>query len=265
MRLQRARRGDRLVRRPAHVRVDHQREVGPEPRAHRGDALDVLRQPRTADLHLDRAEALREVALGLLEQRVEREHQVDAARIARHPRVEAAEVPPQRQAGALRGEVPQRDVDRGDREHRRAAATAVVRRPPHRLPGRGDVGRLAAGEQRREVALDGRVHRDAVDADGVGVADPLGALGVDDPHRDQLEVAHVAVRAVRQHDGQGDPVQVGADGCDRGHRGAPADGERRRVHSVTEGLAAGCPPAAQPVRCADSTPPRLADGPDTGE
>src|SRR4051812_48363053 len=44
---------DRLVSRPLHVRVDHQREVVAEVLAHVADALDVLPNIGSTDLHLD--------------------------------------------------------------------------------------------------------------------------------------------------------------------------------------------------------------------
>ncbi len=84
MRGQRARCADRHVRAPAHVGIDHQREVGPEQLAHRADPLDVLGQTLAADLHLDRPETLGEVVLGLAEQLIERELQIDAAGIGGH-------------------------------------------------------------------------------------------------------------------------------------------------------------------------------------
>ncbi len=61
-----------------------------------------------------------------------------------------------------------------------------------------DVGHLA-----RQDGVDGR----AVAADREGVADALGAVGVAQPHRVQLEGAHLAMRAVGE--------RSAAAGCDR--------------------------------------------------
>lgn len=56
---------DCLINRPCHVRVYHQRESLPEMSPHGFDTFDVLRQPLAADLHLDGAESLGEIILGL--------------------------------------------------------------------------------------------------------------------------------------------------------------------------------------------------------
>ena len=61
---------------------------------------------------------LREIVVGLAQELVERQIQVDAAGIAGHARIVAAEEAPQGQAGPLGLEIPQRDVHRRDREHR---------------------------------------------------------------------------------------------------------------------------------------------------
>jgi hypothetical protein len=92
--LQGARGTDRLVHCPAHVGIGHQREVGAQIRAHRPHAFHVFRQARTADLHLDRAEALGEVVVGLPQQCIQRKLEVDAASVARHRRVEPGEQAP---------------------------------------------------------------------------------------------------------------------------------------------------------------------------
>ena len=122
---------------------------GPRCSPHRPHALDVLAQRRAPHLHLDGAKAAREVVVGLAQQRVQREVEVDAARVAGHARVEAAEHAPERRAVTPRPQVPQRDVDGRDRQRLGAAAPAVVQRPPHRLPERLDALGVAAGEQRR--------------------------------------------------------------------------------------------------------------------
>src|SRR5262245_18395515 len=98
--------------------------------AHCAHAFVVLRELRAPDLHLDRTEALLPEAVGLLEQLLEREQHVDAAGVARHAWIVPAEHPPERLAAALRGEVPERDVDRRDRQDDRPAAPAVMERPP---------------------------------------------------------------------------------------------------------------------------------------
>ena len=71
----------------------------PSPRCSRMAAhpLDVLGELGPADLHLDGAEALGEIAVGLAQELVERQVEVDAAGVAGHLRVVAAEQAPERQ------------------------------------------------------------------------------------------------------------------------------------------------------------------------
>ena len=75
-------------------------------RAHGADALHVLVEHRTTNLHLDGAEPSREVLVGLAQERVQREVQVDAAGIARHAGIEAAQRAPERRRLPAGAEVP---------------------------------------------------------------------------------------------------------------------------------------------------------------
>ena len=93
-------------------------------------------------------------------------------------RIEAAQRAPEGYPLAPRAEIPKRDVDGRNREHLRAAATAVVERPPHGLPDLLDALGLAAGQQRSQVARDESVHGRASRPDRVGVADPHRTVGV---------------------------------------------------------------------------------------
>ena len=63
----------------------------PEMNPHGLDTLDILRQPLAADFHLDGAESLGEIILGLPQQLVEGEIEIDTAGVARHPRIKSAE------------------------------------------------------------------------------------------------------------------------------------------------------------------------------
>ena len=85
---------DRFVDAPFHIGVGHQREAIAEMGAHRFDALDILSEARAADLHLDRAKAFGEIVVGLAQQFVERQVEIDAAGVARDLGVEAAEKVP---------------------------------------------------------------------------------------------------------------------------------------------------------------------------
>ena len=80
--------------------------------SHRRDPRDVGFEIGPAGLHLDGAKAFGEIAVGLLEQRLDGEVEVDAAGIAGDARVEAAEQLVQRQFRAPRLQIPQRDVER---------------------------------------------------------------------------------------------------------------------------------------------------------
>src|SRR5690242_18913418 len=88
-----ARGSDRLVNAPAHIGVDHQRKVGAEMIAHRSDPIEILRKARPAYLHLDRAESLFEVIVGLMQQLIQRKIEIDATSVGRHARVMTAEQP----------------------------------------------------------------------------------------------------------------------------------------------------------------------------
>ena len=222
-RLQRAGGPDRLVDAPLHVGIRHQREVGAEVLAHRAHALDVLGELLAPDLHLDGAKALAEVAVGLAQKRVEGQIEVDAAGVARDAGVEAAEEVPQRQPGAAALQVPERHVEGREREHRRSAAAAVVERPPGLEPQALDVVGFLAGHDLDELAPQHRVDGAAVAPDRVGVADALGAVGVADPHRVELEGAHLAMGRIGQHLRQRDAEEAGFDRADGGH-GDPRDG-----------------------------------------
>ena len=130
--LQRARGADGFLDRPFHVGVGHQRKAVAEMFSHRLHARDVGGEIRAAHLHLDGAKALGEIVVGLPEQRLDGKIEVDAAGITGHAGVEAAEQAKQRQIGAPRLQVPQRDVERRERQHRRSAASAVMQVPTRR-------------------------------------------------------------------------------------------------------------------------------------
>jgi len=183
-------------------------------RAHGPHALDVVPQRRPSHLHLDGAKAAPEVVVRLLHERVEREIEIDAARVARHARIVAAEQPPQRRALPPRAQIPQRDVHCGDGKRGEAAPAAVVERPPHRLPQLLDALRLAAAQTRREIARDQRVHGRAAAADRVRVPDALGALRVAHASGDELEALDGAVGAVRKRRRQRNDVVVRANLAD---------------------------------------------------
>jgi len=159
-----------------------------------------------------------QVLVGLAQERVEREVEVDAAGVARHARIEAAQHAPERRALAPRAKIPERDVDGRHRERLGAAAPTVVERPPHRLPVALDEVGVASDQERRQVAGHEGVDGGAPGAHRVRVARALGALGVAHARGDQLEALDGPVRAVRQRDRQRDRVMVGDDLADQHRR-----------------------------------------------
>jgi hypothetical protein len=59
--------------------------------------------------------------------------------------------------------------------------------------------------------------RAAIAADSLSIADAFGPVGITDTARYQFERVDVAVRAVRQANGQRDPVEPGVDRLDKRH------------------------------------------------
>ena len=143
---------DRQIGAPLHVGVRHERKAFAQVAAHGGHPLHVLGERGPADLHLDGAKAAREIGIGLPQQRIQRELQVDAAGVAGHLRIVAAQQAPQGRAGALRLQVPERHVDGGDRQHGRTAAAAIVQRPPQLLPQLLDPVGVLAGQDLGHLA-----------------------------------------------------------------------------------------------------------------
>ena len=176
----RARGADGFLDRPFHVGIRHQGKAVAEMLAHRLHARDVGCEIRAADLHLDGAKALGEIVVGLLQQRLDGKIEVDAAGVTGHAGIEAAEQTKQRQIGAARLQVPQRDIERRERQHRRSAAPAVMQGPPDVMPdGFGVVG-FAALDQFGNLPPENVGDRAAIAADGIGVANAFGSVGIAD-------------------------------------------------------------------------------------
>ena len=70
--------------------------------AHRPHACNVGGKVGTAHLHLDGAKAFAEIVVSLSQQRLDRRVKVDAAGVAGHAGIKAAEQAEQRQIGAPR-------------------------------------------------------------------------------------------------------------------------------------------------------------------
>jgi hypothetical protein len=215
---ERACRANRLVGRPFHVGVDHQRKLRAQVLAHRREPRDVFAEALAAHLHLDGAKALLQVGVGLGEQLVERQVEVHAARVARHARAMPAEQLPQRHVRAPGLQVPQGDVDGGQRQHGRTAAAAVVQGPPELLPQRLDAGRFFADGEFAEFTIEQCVDGRAVAPHRVGVADAFDAVRIPQADGVQFEVEHLPVRAVAQ---PRFPGRRGGAGCANGANGLP--------------------------------------------
>ena len=139
------------------ARVDGERDVGADRLACGGDLGDAdLVQLDLAIAAFERLGAVAADDVGIAEPQ--------QARIGRQAldRFGAAEQAVERLVGALAGDVPQRDVERRQRETDRTVAGAIAL-PVGDLAGeRRDVGRVAADRERRDGARD----RDRGDAAG---------------------------------------------------------------------------------------------------
>jgi hypothetical protein len=212
--LQGARGANGFLDRPFHVGIRHKRKAVSKMLAHRLQALDVGCEIGSTDLHLDGAKALGEIAVRLLQKRLHRELEVDAAGVTGNPSVEAAEQTKQRHTGTARLQVPQGDIERRQREHGRAAAAAVVQGPPDVMPDGFSVIRFAALDQLGNFPPERIGNRAAIAADSVSIANTFGPVGIADTASYQFEGVDFAVRAVRETKGQRDRVESGLDCLD---------------------------------------------------
>jgi hypothetical protein len=94
----------------------------------------------------------------------------------------------------------------------RATSSGKRARPP-------DLVGLLARQDLRELAFQDGVDGAAVSPDSEGVTDTVSAVSVAKLDCVQFEAPHLAVRAVGQHDRQGDAIETGFD-CDNLCHGA---------------------------------------------
>ena len=193
-----------VVERPAHVGVGHDVDAGADRLAHGAHQIEVAlhafgavdRAPAEAQLHGAVAGVL--VAARFRRELVER-RAVQAAGVDRNaPLGPAAEQAVDRLAGGLAEHVPERDVDRADRDHAEALAAPGHGLAVHVLPEELDVPRILADEQRRQVAIDDRLghvrrQRGVADADVAAVGEHL-----DDQPAVERERRHRGLRPVDQ-------------------------------------------------------------------
>jgi hypothetical protein len=169
------------------------------------------------DLHLDGAKALGKIVVGLLEQRVDGKIEVDAAGVTGHAGVEATEQTEQRQIGAARLQVPQGDIERGERQHGRSAAPAIMQAPPDVMPDRLRCRRLAGPRSVRDLPPEDVCNRAAIAADGVGIARAFSPIRIANAACHQFEGCDFAVCAVGEGNRQRDPKESSLDRFDECH------------------------------------------------
>src|SRR5262249_16193234 len=83
--------------------------------------------------------------------------------------------------------------------------------PPHVMPDGLSVVGLMPLDQLRDLAAEDVCNRAATASDRVGIADAFRTIRVLHANRDELESFNLAMRAVRQCDGERDPVVSGLD------------------------------------------------------
>ena len=227
---------ERLVgARPAHrlgdgealVGVDHDLELPADRLAHRGEPGDVLghRRPPDLDLGAEETVGLRLQRLG--DEFVGREVQPAAfGAVDRHARLRAARGLPQRQPRAPAAPVPQRGVDRRQREARDRADRGRVGVEEEVAPDRLDAVGIAADEPGCEMIAQQRDDRRAAGADRVGVARALAAVVAADAH-DRRLLAHERLDRVGAQHLRREVDLQDLDGADQRHGGAAAGAGRR--------------------------------------
>ena len=152
-------RADRLVGDPLHVGVDHQREAVAEVLAH---GARRARRPRAAargpTLVLMARKPFARLPSVWRSRSLTEQVEVDAAGVARHLRIVAAQQAIERQVRAPRLEVPQRHVERRERQHRRrrrGRRSAAPTRPSARPPRSARSRRRRRSRESRAPAGDG--------------------------------------------------------------------------------------------------------------
>ena len=150
-RLQRAAEPERVPDIEALVCVRHQPDVGADRLANRLGALHILLPARLAEPHLHGAEALFEKAFRLGDQLVLRAREPEAAAvIGRNGVAAGAEQTVDRLAERLAACIPERHVERRDREQRHALVADEVHLGPELVPDALDPVRVLADERAAE-------------------------------------------------------------------------------------------------------------------
>ena len=206
---------DRLLGAPALIDVAHQLDVGADGIAHHPHAADFLRRRRVAGqghlgFHLDKP-LVHQPARGGGGLLVGQAPAQRSAGIGRHPIAHPAEQLPQRLFQRVALDVPQRQVDRRQRQQEDAGGAAIVAGGEAQLAGdRLDAQRVVADDQRAEF-----VHRDAQRTGHRAAverqADPLDpGIGLDAQDDDGAEPSSL-LRHVRERIVFGNAEDVGQD------------------------------------------------------
>src|SRR5882762_3891024 len=89
--------------------------------------------------------------------------------------------------------------------------------PPDVMPDGFSVIRFAALDQLGNLPPERIGNRAAIAADSVSIANTFGPVGIADTASYQFEGVDFAVRAVREANGQRDPIEPGVDRLDKRH------------------------------------------------
>src|SRR5205823_1820776 len=178
---------DRFGQSEALIGVGHDVPVRAYAFANGAQPLDILGDVRAADFYFRAAEAPGLRLQGVVDERSGRQVQpaafggVERTRILR-----AAGEHGERQPGAPAAQIPERCVERGERERGYRADRGRMRVEKEVAPDRLDVLRVAADRQRREMIGEERHDRRASGADRIAVTGSGRAVAVEDAHDRRL-------------------------------------------------------------------------------
>ena len=184
-RLVQPRAADRFADGERLIGIHHDFKTCPDRLAHGDKARDVLTDMGTADLDLGAAKALCVHRERVIDQRLRFDMQPAAfGGINRHGRLRAAGFLPERSVCRQAFDVPQRGIDRGEREAGNGADGGRMGCEKQALPDRLDVERIAAEQPRRQMIPQQAHNRRAAGADRIAIAGADDAVaGVDAHHR----------------------------------------------------------------------------------
>ena len=196
---------------PALIGVAHERDVVADLASYRPHPPRVLTPVRMAHLHLHPPPALLDQRRQVAGELGHAEVQPAAVRVVRLDRIGgAAEQPPQRNIGPLRGQVPQGDVHHGQcHVHGTRPAYPMGREPVQPFPRPGDVCRGVANQGRRIVIVND-VAQQVGGAMNARYAGPDPAVGRLDLHHRHRPMRHRR-RRIGDWPGEGDGQGVGLD------------------------------------------------------